>query len=145
MQSEYLTQFDRVRDLPGVRFGGDPASPDLDYLLIEKIDDEEVTTKSGLVIAKAPSTHRMSDTDSLRAHLGFIVWAGDNVRGDKRFAPGTVILLNEFSIRWYSTFPGLPAYTEKKLGLTLSSEIKMSFENIDAFNRFQEALASGQS
>jgi len=142
MKSEYLQKFNGVQNLKGVRFGGDPATPSDDFLLIERIDEEEIKTKGGLIIAKAPDSHRMSDTDSLRAHMGFIVWAGENVRKDPRFKPGTIILLNEYSVRWYTTFPGLPAYTEKKLGLTLSTEIKMSFESVEAFNEFSALLGS---
>jgi len=142
MKSEYVNKFKNVRNLKGVRFGGDPASPGTDFLLIERIEDEEIKTKSGLVIAKAPDNFRMSDTEALRSHLGFIVYAGEHLKDDPRFAPGTIVLLNEYSIRWYTTFPGIDAYTEKKLGLTLSSEIKMSFESVEAFEAFREGLNS---
>lgn len=140
MSSEFLTKFQKARSIPGVQFG-DPESQS-DYLLIERLPEEEITSKGGIIIAAPNSQHKMSDTESLRAHLGVIVWAGEGVKNQERFKAGTIVLLNEYSIRWYTTFPGLPTYTEKKLGLTLSSEIKMSFADLETFRLYSEALQS---
>lgn len=129
MASEYLERFKTLR----AAMQDSEFSFEADFMLIEQIDEPEIKTKGGIVLAQAPG-HILSEAQSLKAKLGIVLLVGRDVPA--HLQPGAVILLNEYSVRWYSTFPGITEYSGKKIGLTMASEVKMSFKDEETYERF---------
>jgi hypothetical protein len=111
-----------------------------DYMLVERIPEPELKTKSGLVLQSPGSDHRITETDALRAQLGLVLLVGQGTEGSA-VKPGAVVLLNPYGIRWYTQFPGISTFVAKDLGLSLVSEAHLYYPSIQALEAVIDTLA----
>lgn len=114
-------------------------------VLVEAIDDsqEEIKTESGIIIAKAPQGYAKSLTQSQKAHMAVVIMTGEDNKlpdSEQVVKPGDIVLISEYGVRPYSTFPGIMSYTEGAIQLTTTSEIHMIFSGIETFNEAIKVL-----
>lgn len=134
-ESKYLKAFQRLEEaklpfnIPG------------DGLMVEQIKDEEVKTKSGLVISSA-SGYKVSD--QIAANLPKFVYVLAKGRGyyddetgedvPLSVDPGAIILVGQASVRWFGSLP-IDGYEPFSIGITLESEAQIKFKGIEEFRR----------
>lgn len=105
-----------------------------DRLLVELLENEEIKTESGIVIAKAAdayahgtqTTHLQSQTARIlllpqEEDTGGLADWEKHLYG--KLKPGSKVLLSVDGVRAYSQFPGVEHTTEAKIGLTLLQNI----------------------
>lgn len=140
MVSRYLERFKRLSDFPSDQFvlvG--------ERMLIEVFPEEEMKTKSGLIIAQAAGYK--TETQINRPMLAVVLYVGqgyvneDGSEEEHEYKPGEVIICSKMGNLFYSDFPGIGA-TEDSIALTRPSEVHMSWPSIEAFLKFREALGA---
>ena len=135
-ESKYLAQFKRVEDSKYKLAGG--------RMLVEILPKKEMKTTGGLIMA-APLQHK-GTADTQRAVVGVVLMTGEGyVDDDNKDVPmevkvGSIVVLNEFGLKYYSEFPGITSYTENKLALTAESEIQMKFDSFEDLAEFEKLL-----
>ena len=134
--TKYLEQFKKLAGSKYKLEGG--------RMLVEILPKEEMKTTGGLIMA-APIQHK-GTADTQRAVVGVVLMTGNGyVDDDGNDIPmetkvGSVVVLNEFGLKYYSQFPGISTYTESKLALTAESEIQMKFDSFDDLAEFEKQL-----
>lgn len=134
--TKYLEQFKKLDGSKYKLAGG--------RMLVEILPKEEMKTTGGLIMA-APIQHK-GTADTQRAVVGVVLMTGEGyVDDDGNDVPmetkvGSVVVLNEFGLKYYSQFPGISTYTESKLALTAESEIQMKFDSFDDLAEFEKQL-----
>ena len=109
--TKYLEQFKKLDGSKYKLAGG--------RMLVEILPKEEMKTTGGLIMA-APIQHK-GTADTQRAVVGVVLMTGEGyVDDDGNDVPmetkvGSVVVLNEFGLKYYSQFPGISTYTESKL------------------------------
>lgn len=115
-------------------------------LLVEKIPQEEVKTKSGLILA---TDLGKGQVNSISANLPVFVHVlavgsgyydestGADVPLDTK--PGDILLVGQHSARWLSVFP-IDNYEPFSVGVTSEAETQMRFRGHDAYGQFSQAL-----
>ena len=132
-ESKYLKAFQRLEeakmafDIPG------------DGILVENIKEEEVKTKSGLVISSA-SGYKIAD--QIAANLPKFVhvlakgkgYYNDETGDDVPLSvnPGDIILVGQASVRWFGSLP-IDGYEPFSIGVTLESEAQIKFQGIEKY------------
>lgn len=117
-------------------------------MLVEVLPNEELTSKGGIVIAVDPKSFT-STTAQNRPKLAVVLATGagyvDDETGepiDPDITPGSVVLVSEMGLKYYSQFPGINEYTGEVLALTRESEIHVSWPSIDAYLEYRKLLNS---
>jgi co-chaperonin GroES (HSP10) len=134
--TKYLEQFKKLEGSKYKLAGG--------RMLVEILPKKEMKTTGGLIMA-APLNHK-GTADTQRAVVGVVLMTGEGyVDDDGIDVPmetkvGSVVVLNEFGLKYYSEFPGIATYTESKLALTAESEIQMKFDSFDDLAAFEKLL-----
>lgn len=142
MESKYLARFQKLGEVKkdiGFRLNGS-------RLLVEILPAKEIKTASGLVLS-SPDTYKAT-ADSYRALLGIVLMTGEGYVDDEgtdvpmETKVGQLVVLNEFGLKYYSQFPGIADYTKNTVAMTSESEIQMSFDTIEEFIKYEQALSS---
>ena len=142
MESKYLARFQKLGEIKkdlGFRLNGS-------RLLVEILPAKEIKTASGLVLS-SPDTYKAT-ADSYRALLGIVLMTGEGYVDDEgadvpmETKVGQIVVLNEFGLKYYSQFPGIADYTKNTVAMTSESEIQMSFDSIEEFIKYEQALSS---
>lgn len=142
MESKYLARFQKLGEIKkdiGFRLNGS-------RLLVEILPAKEIKTASGLVLS-SPDTYKAT-ADSYRALLGIVLMTGEGYVDDEgadvpmETKVGQIVVLNEFGLKYYSQFPGIADYTKNTVAMTSESEIQMSFDSIEEFVKYEQALSS---
>lgn len=142
MESKYLARFQKLGEVKkdiGFRLNGS-------RLLVEILPAKEIKTASGLVLS-SPDTYKAT-ADSYRALLGIVLMTGEGYVDDEgadvpmETKVGQIVVLNEFGLKYYSQFPGIADYTKNTVAMTSESEIQMSFDSIEEFIKYEQALSS---
>jgi co-chaperonin GroES (HSP10) len=134
--TKYLEQFKKLEGSKYKLAGG--------RMLVEVLPKKEMKTTGGLIMA-APLNHK-GTADTQRAVVGVVLMTGegyvddDGVDVPMETKVGSVVVLNEFGLKYYSEFPGIATYTESKLALTAESEIQMKFDSFDDLAAFEKLL-----
>lgn len=139
MESKYLTQFTNVKDfkLNGAR------------LLIEVMPPEEIKSAGGLIVAAPSGFAKGSTADTCRATLAIVLLIGEGyvdaegTEYESTVKPGAVVMVNDFSVRTFSTFPGLRSYTANTLAVIDENNIQMQWESLEQFKSYEEKLNNG--
>ena len=141
MESKYLSQFQKlqVKEAEGIfKLHGS-------RVLVELLPAQEIKTAGGLILSAHTNQVKLS-AQSQQAVLGIVLLTGEGyVDNDGNDVPmdvkvGNVVMLNDMSLRAYSTFPGLAGYTQSTVALTSESDIQMSFENIEKYEEYSKLL-----
>jgi co-chaperonin GroES (HSP10) len=140
IESKYLAQFKRLDEVKkdiGFRLNGG-------RLLVEILPKKEFKSAGGLILASPDSYKGTAETQ--RALVGIILMTGEGyVDVDGNEIPteakvGSIVVLNEFGIKYYSSFPGIEEFTRNTLAMTSESEVQMSFDNIEQYQKYEEVL-----
>jgi len=111
-------------------------------LLIEPLEMGELKSE-GLILAAKEGAYKNSITAG-QAHVGVVLLLGEDARlsdvTEYEVKPGDVVLVSEFGVRPYSSFPGLLSYTDGALELTSVDEIHMIFPGLEAYAKAIEIL-----
>jgi co-chaperonin GroES (HSP10) len=145
--SRYRTQFDRLATL-------DPKPYELtaDYLLVERIPDEELKTKSGLILASV-QTNALNTLTADKPQWARVLACGEGYYSLEEDAegnevekttplnakPGDIVLVSKLSVKYFSLFGELDGYEPDSIGLTKESEIQLRFKGEEGY---REAFAS---
>lgn len=123
-----------------------------DCIIVEIIKDEELKTKSGIILASGNKT-QINGIDANKPLWGRVLMVGEGYyeideEGNKRdvkleTVPGDIVLLGKQSVEYFSVFGKLPNYGETQLGLTREGEVRMRFKGQEGFDKFFE-LANSQ-
>lgn len=141
-QSRFLEAFKAVKELCAddyVLYG--------DALLVEEVPEEEVETKSGLIL----STGDKKMVDGVEANKPCFVRvvaigagftdedSGEDVPLD--VAEGDIVLVGKLSVSWLSTFGRIFTHEgQQRLGLTRESEIKLRLKGEAGYNAVMDLL-----
>lgn len=109
-----------------------------DILLVEKLPNEEATTKTGIIL-----TADKNQRDGLMTHqpvfVRVISVGAGYTDAEMDTKEGDILLVGDNSTRWFSTFAGLPS-SNKQLGIVRESETQIRFSGTEAFERFKALL-----
>lgn len=106
-----------------------------DLLLVEEVKNEEVKTKSGLIISR---DERQTNGIASSPPTFVRVLA---VGPDGTSSVGDILLVGEYSVKYFSTFPGINA-TENPVGICNERETQIRFKGQEAFEEFKRQLSS---
>lgn len=138
MESKFLERFKRLSALTSQEFvlvG--------ERMLIEVFPQTELKTKGGIIIAD-PSGYK-TETQTNRPLLGVVLAVGqgyvdeDGKEEPNEYKPGEVVIVSRMGPLYYSEFPGLGS-TNNEIAMTRSSEVHMSWPNIEAYEKFREVI-----
>lgn len=116
------------------------------FLLVEKVPQDEVKTKSGLILATATSGR--DQQNSIGANLpcfvhvlavgaGYVDDDGKAVPLDTQ--PFDILLVGQYSVKWLPVYP-IDNYEPFSIGVTSEAETQMRFRGYDAYQQFAAAL-----
>jgi co-chaperonin GroES (HSP10) len=124
------------------------------YILVNVLDDEEIKTASGIVIA-TQQNQRFGGANSERPVFAEVLAVGEGFADDEGNSvpvgsePGDVIVVGQNAIQQFSRFGTVPAASGLKVGLVRESEIIMQFPSLEAyrtyFNNLEKAMRGDQS
>lgn len=143
MESKYLSIFKRVSAEAPETYRLNGAR-----MLVEIFPKEEVKSRGGLIIT-APKEVVQGSVENMRGMLGIVLLTGPgyyNENGETiplDVTPGTVVLLNEFSTRIFSTFPGLSDYSGNAIGMCDESAVQMQWGSIEDYLKYSKVLNNG--
>lgn len=141
-ESQYLKVFDRVRGRK------DLFTLKGNFILIEKLPDVEIKTKSGLFVGvKGPQMQLGTLNDNvpnacvvLEVGEGYFGDDGKPMEGSLGVEPGDVIILPKHAINYFSLFPALVNYTPNTIGLTRDDSAQFVFKGLDKYNEYCSLL-----
>lgn len=132
IKSEYLEQFAKVGSL--LKLSGNK-------ILVERVETTELKTKGGIIIAERADIR--SDVKSMKPLIAIVIATGEgyldvdtNETVPMETKAGAVVMLNPNGVSFFSSVPALNTYGDMKIGITTESDIQMSFENVEAFNKY---------
>jgi len=141
-QSRYLRAFQNLKET-----GNDTFQLIGDCLLVERIAEAEVKTKSGLVIA-TPSDHIRNSYNENKPLFARVILVGEGFYDSETgqdtpldVGVGDIILVGQLSVQWFSTFGELDGYEHNTIGITRESEIKMRFKGEEGKQRAFQILS----
>lgn len=140
--SKYLEQVQNAAKLVGQDFilTGN-------ILLVERVPQDEVKTKSGLILATEGGKNQVNSIGANLPVFVHVLAAGsgyyDEEEGDVPLdtKPGDILLVGQHSVKWLSVFP-IDNYEPFSVGVTSEAETQMRFRGRDAYGRFSAALNS---
>lgn len=113
-------------------------------LLVEKMDPGEVKTAGGLILS-APSHVK----GTVKAHEPLVLTVlavGEGYTNDEgtpiplTVKPGNIIVCNANGVSFFSTLPGVPSYTEMKVGITTETDVQLLFADANEFDAYTKAF-----
>lgn len=145
MESKFLEKFKRVAALPPNTFKLNGFKM---FIEILNSSDEPVKTAGGLYIAETKSLR--ADLRLQKPIIAMVLQCGEGYYEEKApddikvvpvsYKPGNIVMIADAGIRYYSVFPGLGQFTENRLGMTLESEVQMSWPDLESYKKYSEAL-----
>jgi len=105
-----------------------------DNILIEKIDEEEFKSSSGIIMATDPKQSRNNMLETKPCWVRILAVGAGYYDGDKEVPlsvkPGDVCLIPEAGARWFSVFGEYRKALSRQntIGLTTEAEIQLRFK-----------------
>lgn len=130
-----------------------------DFILVERIPDEEIKRKSGLIIPDMTKRTALNTLTGDKPNWVRVLLVGpgyysqdtdENGNITERTVPldvkpGDIALVSQVSVRYFSTF-AIDGYEADTIGLTKESEIQLRFHGEDGYNRVFNCLnGSGEA
>lgn len=114
-------------------------------LLVERIPQEEVKTKGGIIIADASKTMQHSVIGDAPVVVR-VVAVGEGYEEDGVSIPldtpvGSILVVGDHSVKWFSLFP-LDEYETNTLGLCSEEQTQIRFRDDTAYAAFKAGSAS---
>lgn len=114
-------------------------------ILVERLDQGEVKTQGGIILAE--NNFNRAEMKMQRPHIAVVLAVGKgyynadtNTYEPLEVKPGNIIMLNALGVQYYLTVPGLNSYSSNKIGLTTETDIQLIFEDLEAFEKYEQAL-----
>lgn len=109
-------------------------------LIVELIDDEELKTKGGIIIA-APADHVKGGSVSQgKLQVARVLMVGEGYwdEDEKAFTPldvstGAIVILPQFATQFLSMFPGIGRPTGNKLAMIKADQILGMYPSPEAY------------
>lgn len=131
---QYLERFNKIRSSSDLyRLNGG-------RVIVEVLPPEELKTQGGLIMVD--TKQGKSDVVMNKAMLGIVVLTGVGYTDENGadvpidVQAGNVIMFNELSARYFSSFPGIKGYTKNSLALIADSDIQMVFPSENAYKEY---------
>lgn len=117
-----------------------------DFLLVEKLPEDELRTKSGLYIPVSKNQLNTFSTD--RPHWVRVLACGEGYYSQEEdpetgtivektvpldVNPGDIVLVSQVSVKYFSVFGDLDGYEADSIGLTKQSEIQLRFKGEEGY------------
>lgn len=109
-------------------------------ILVEQLEVGEIKSKGGLILS-APA-HAKSTLKKQEPMVCVVLAVGEGYTNDDGASipltvkPGNIVVTNLNGVLFFSTLPGVPSYSEMKVGITTESDVQMLFESIEEFNAY---------
>lgn len=128
-----------------------------DYLLVEKIPDEDFVTESGLIIATNFGGKQFNSIVADRPNWLRVLACGEGYYDTETdpdtgatieksipldVAPGDVILVSQVSVKYFSIFGELKGYEADRIGLTRAQDIQLKFKGKEGYEQAFRLLNS---
>lgn len=114
-------------------------------ILIERLELGEVKSAGGIIMVENVKMH--SDLKLHKPLIGIVLATGKGYfdASDESYAElevkvGNVVILNANGASFFSVVPGLTDYSANKIGISTESDVQFTFESMDAYNNYVEAL-----
>lgn len=114
-------------------------------ILIERLELGEVKSAGGIIMVENVKMH--SDLKLHKPLIGIVLATGkgyfdasDESYSELEVKVGNVIILNANGASFFSVVPGLTDYSANKIGISTESDVQFTFESMDAYNNYVEAL-----
>lgn len=141
MTSKYLERFNQVE-----KQCGDLHELIGDCIYVEEIPEEEVKTKSGLILSTAVTGINEIMTDQ-RPKMVLVLAVGKGFYNEETgedvplgVAPGDIIIVSALSVEWFNIFGGMVCEKDHRIGLTRESEIRHRFKGVDSYEQIFKIL-----
>ena len=116
-------------------------------MLVERLPDAEVKTKGGLFIGESSKAY--SDIKTHKPMVCLVLAVGEGYNSDDStetkiptdVQPGHVVVINALGVSFFSTFPGIPSYTDMKFGISSESDIQMRFDSMELFEAYTKEIS----
>jgi co-chaperonin GroES (HSP10) len=138
-ESKYLEKFNRLTNAPNCyQLNGA-------RIIVELLPKEEVKSKGGLIIT-APKEVVQGGVEHMRGLLGVVLLVGQGYYNDSgapvpmELKPGMVVMLNEFSTRTFSTFPGLNEYSANTIAMSEEGAVQMQWNSLEEYATYISVL-----
>jgi len=140
MKSKYLEQFQK---LEGLR---DKFELVGDFMLIERMPQEEKKTKSGIVLAPTPGDYK-SELQAEQPVFAHVLAVGEGFYDDEtgedidgKAKPGDIILISPMCVTWFKTFGTVISEGDALVGVARENDAKMFFKGVEGYTAVFEAL-----
>ena len=136
MSSTYLGAF--VEAAPNFKLFGSK-------LLVEQLPIGELKTKGGIILS-AP-TNAKSNFKTHAPLVCMVLAAGEGYTNDEgdsvplSIKVGNVVITNANGVSFFSTLPGVPNYSDMKVGITTETDVQMVFEGIPEFEAYAKIMS----
>jgi co-chaperonin GroES (HSP10) len=148
-ESRYLTRFKRLASE-----GQDAYVLNGDFILVEAIPEDELKTKSGLIIATARANTQHGSIAEQKPNWVRVLAVGAGYYSQETDDDGTIVektvpldvevgdivLLPRISIHYFSVF-GLEGYEADSIGISKASEIQLRFHGQEGYERAFRCLS----
>lgn len=115
-------------------------------IIVEILDDEELKTKGGLIIATDSKQTRGDSVSAHRLQVGRVLMTGPGYDGDDgeviplEVKPGAMVVLPQLSTTHLSMFPGIQRPTGNKLALVKEDNILCYYPTAEAYDLAKKKL-----
>lgn len=150
MTLSYLKAFQEIQSNAELKLVGD-------LLLVELIKEEEVKTKSGLILSSSTASKQINGLSADKPTFARILAVGEGYYDDSspsesglfdeeprsvplESQPGQIILIATHSFKPFSVFGKLTSYGEVELGLTREADVQARFESQETFDSYFKRL-----
>ena len=142
MQSEFQQKFQTMfQEL------GEAAKLRGDILLIEMVEEPEVTIGNTKLILGFDNSQVGGGLEQHKSKVGIVIGVGDGyfVGHDKpnvkiEIPVGAIVKVPEYSGSDLSTFPGLGSSCKNKLRMVKENEVEFVYKDLDTYNKARELL-----
>lgn len=110
-------------------------------MLVERIEiNTEVKSAGGIILATAGNTKStLKKQEPLVACVLAVGQGYTNEEGGTTpldVQPGNIVVLNPNGVNFFSTLPGVPSYTDMRVGITTEGDVQLCFKDKEAFNAY---------
>lgn len=113
-------------------------------IVIEVLAKEEL--KVGSLFVAAPDEYKTATSEN-RDTTALVLMVGEGYYDDKTLEsipmdiqPGNIVLLSNYAMKYYSSFPGIVDFTKNTLALTRDTEIHMIWKTQEDYEAYKALL-----
>lgn len=118
-------------------------------LLVEKVDQGEIKTKSGLIMAAGNSRDNILAAVPrlvrvLAKGAGYFTETDDGPKEEPLETPiGAILLVGEASVKWLGAIPGFTSYEPYTMGIVRDEEQQIRWEDDEQYQQTFDLISRG--